>query len=103
MATDPKPGGYLDGQALTRATQANAAARRIIGDLLQGGSQQRQLQLLLQLTYEMGEQNHALHEMRRIRQRAAGTAPTSASADLGELGRAVEPAEPTEDTDGPGS
>lgn len=72
MATEPVAGGYLDRQALARAMQSNAAARRIIGDLLQGGSQQRQLQLLLQLTYEMGEQNHALHEMRRIRQRMAG-------------------------------
>ncbi len=43
--------------------------------LLQGGSQQRQLHLLLQLTYEMGEQNQALHEMRRIRQRIAGGEP----------------------------
>lgn len=88
MATEPVAGGYLDRQALARATQANAAARRIIGDLLQGGSQQRQLQLLLQLTYELGEQNHALHEMRRIRQRPAGS---------------QVPAESTEDTDGPGS
>ena len=81
MATEPVAGGYLDRQALARATQANAAARRIIGDLLQGGSQQRQLQLLLQLTYEMGEQNHALHEMRRIRQRVAGTAPAESTED----------------------
>lgn len=73
MATEPVPGGYLDRQALARAMQANAAVRRIVGDLMQGGSQQRQLQLLLQLTYEMGEQNHALHEMRRIRQRLAGS------------------------------
>lgn len=85
MATDPVAGGYLDRQALARAMQSNAAARRIIGDLLQGGSQQRQLQLLLQLTYEMGEQNHALHEMKRIRQRPAGSST------------------PTEDSDGPGS
>jgi hypothetical protein len=75
MATEPVPGGYLDRQALARALQANAAVRRIVGELLQGGSQQRQLQLLLQLTYEMGEQNHALHEMRRIRQRVAGGEP----------------------------
>lgn len=75
MATEPVAGGYLDRQALARAMQSNANARRIIGDLLQGGSQQRQLQLLLQLTYELGEQNHALHEMRRIRQRTAGTTP----------------------------
>ena len=81
MATDPVAGGYLDRQALARAMQANAAARRIIGDLLQGGSQQRQLQLLLQLTYEMGEQNEALHEMRRIRQRVAGTAPAESTED----------------------
>lgn len=81
MATEPVAGGYLDRQALARAMQSNAAARRIIGDLLQGGSQQRQLQLLLQLTYEMGEQNHALHEMRRIRQRMAGTAPAESTED----------------------
>lgn len=82
MATEPVAGGYLDRQALARATQANAAVRRIVGELLQGGSQQRQLQLLLQLTYEMGEQNHALHEMRRIRQRVVGAqTPAESSED----------------------
>lgn len=81
MATEPKPGGYLDRQSLARAMQSNAAVRRIVGELLQGVSQQRQLQLLLQLTYEMGEQNEALHEMRRIRQRVAGTAPAESTED----------------------
>lgn len=84
MATEPVAGGYLDRQALARAIQANAAVRQIIGDLLRGGSQLQQLQLLLQLTYEMSEQNHALHEMRRIRQRPAGN---------------QTPAESTEDTE----
>ena len=70
MTTDPVPGGYLDRQYAQRARQANNRCRQIVGQVVRGDLSQAQiLKLLLELAFELGEQNNALHEMVHIRTR----------------------------------
>lgn len=86
MTTDPVPGGYLDRQHVQRARQANNRCRQIVGQMMRGNLNQAQvLNLLLELTFELGEQNNALHEMLHIRARqaSAGGQPPEPVGDSG--------------------
>ena len=72
MPTPLKVGGYVDRQELNRAMQANSAARRVLGRILEERPGTSQLVLLLaEIGQHLANEYEALVEMERIRRRGA--------------------------------
>jgi hypothetical protein len=71
MATNRRPGGYADRQALAQAMQALKRARQTVGQIVdQRPGPQALVSMLLIVAVELGRAQDALDEMRRIREKA---------------------------------